>query len=84
MEKGHEAVALRLTLKAIFEKIGEIRPIAIVIDKRQFEYNTFKYIIDCDEACQENNETDRIQTKCHILLCWFHIKKTCIEYLIPK
>ena len=84
VDKGHEVVALRLTLKAIFEKMGQVRPNAIVIDKSKTEYNAFKYIIDRDEACWENSETGRIQTKCHLLLCWFHVKKAWIEHLIPK
>lgn len=80
VDKGHEAV----TLKAIFEKTGQVRSNAIVTDKCKIEYNAFKYIIDREEACWENNKNGRIQTKCHILLCWFHVKKTWIKHIIPK
>ena len=73
VDKNHESMALKLTLQAVFERMGNVRPNAIVIDKSKTEYNAFKYVIDRDTASWENIEEGRIQTKCHMLLCWFHV-----------
>ena len=51
MDNWHEAVTLRLILKSIFGKLGQVRLNAIVIDKSKIEYNAFKYIIDCEKTC---------------------------------
>ena len=84
VKSGQESMALKLTWKVVFDKMGSVRPNAIIIDKCMTEFNALKNVIDEDLWCWEISETCKVQTKCHILLCWFHIKKAWIENLLPK
>ena len=84
VKSGQESMALKLTLKAVFDKMRSVRPNAIVIDKCMTEFNALKNFIDEDLWCWEITETCKVQTKCHILLCWFHVQKAWIENLLPK
>ena len=76
--------ALYLTLKAVFENMGSIRPNAIVIDKDKTERIAVLKVIKEDRFCWEDKQIGGIQTKCRLLLCWFHAKKTWVEHLLPK
>lgn len=60
VDKKHQVVAFKLTLKAIFDKIDKIRPNFIVIDKNKIEYNIYIYIIDRNKVFCDNSEIDRI------------------------
>ena len=84
LKSGQESMALKLTMKSVFYKMGSVRPNTIIIDKCMTEFNALKDIIDKDLWCWKISETCKVQTKCHILLCWFHVKKTWIEKLLPK
>jgi hypothetical protein len=48
---GQEGVALQLNLKAVFDRLGDVRPNAIVIDKRNIEYNALMIVIEHDKFC---------------------------------
>jgi hypothetical protein len=48
---GQEGVALQLNLKAVFDRLGDVRPNAIVIDKRNIEYNALMNVIEHDKFC---------------------------------
>jgi hypothetical protein len=72
---GQEGVALELTIKAVFDRLGDVRPNAIVIDKSNTEYNALMKVIEHDKFCWMKNDNHIIQTHCHLLLCWFHAKK---------
>jgi hypothetical protein len=81
---NHESVALKLTLSVVFKSMDEVLPNAIVIDRSWTEHNAFKEVIDHDERCWENRSIGGTQTKCKLLLCWFHVKKAWTENLLPK
>ena len=81
-QAGHEATALRIILRAVFERMGPVRPNAIVIDKSTTEFNAFTTVINEDPWCWANNITGGEQTKCKLLLCWFHVKKAWMEHLV--
>jgi hypothetical protein len=81
---GQEGVALELTMKAVFDRLGDVRPNAIVIDKSNTEYNALMKVIEHDKFCWMKNDNHIIQTHCHLLLCWFHAKKAWVENLLPK
>ena len=81
-QEGHEATTLRLTLRAVFERMGPIRPNAIVIDKSATELNAFTAVINDDPWCWANNVIGGEQIKCKLLLCWFHVKKAWMEHLV--
>ena len=50
-QEGHEATTLRLTLWAVFEKMGPIRSNTIVIDKSATELNDSTTVINDDLWC---------------------------------
>ena len=81
-QASHEATTLRITLGAVFERMGPVRPNAIVIDKSTTEFNAFITVINEDPWCWANNITGSEQTKCKLLLCWFHVKKAWMEHLV--
>ena len=68
-QEGHEATTLKLTLWAVFERMGPIRPNAIVIDKNAIELNAFTTVINNDPWCWANNVIGGEQIKCKLLLC---------------
>ena len=64
--------------------MGTIWPNAIIIDKdKTKEIALIKAMLE-DASCWEDRESGRYQTKCQLLLCWFHGKKACVENLFPK
>ena len=75
---------LYLTLKSMFGNMGSIRPNAIVIDKDKTERIVVLKVIKEDRFYWEDEQIGGIQTKCRLLLCWFHAKKAWIEHLLPK
>lgn len=81
----HEIIALELTLRKVFSKMGHIRPSALVIDKSQQELEALLNVVEDDPHCwiYEANE-NRCQIACHVLLCWFHTKKAWVENLLPQ
>ena len=81
-QEGHEATTLRLTLRAVFERMGPIRPNVIVIDKSATELNAFTAVINDDPWCWANNVIGSEQIKCKLLLCWFHVKKAWMKHLV--
>ena len=83
-ESGQLGTALYLTLKVVFGNMGSIRPNAIVIDKDKTERIAVLKVIKEDRFCWEDEQIGGIQTKCRLLLCWFHAKKAWIEHLLPK
>ena len=83
IQAGHEATALRFTLRAVLDRMGPVRPNAIVIDKSIIELNAFTTVINEDPWCWANNITGGEQIKCKLLLCWFYVKKAWMEHLVP-
>ena len=81
-QEDHEATTLRLTLRAVFERMGPIRPNAIVIDQNAIELNASTAVINDYPWCWVNNVIGREQIKCKLLLCWFYVEKTWIEHLV--
>ncbi|KAI5077831.1 hypothetical protein GOP47_0007655 [Adiantum capillus-veneris] len=80
-----ESVALELTIRMIFWRMGSIRPNAIVIDKCPQELNAILSAVKDDPACwAEHSEGQRVQVACHVLVCWFHVKKAWVENLLPQ
>ena len=57
---------------------------AIVIDKDKTKRIVVLKVIKEDRFCWEDEKIGGIQTKCRLLLYWFHAKKTWIEHLLPK
>ena len=55
-----------------------------VIDKNKTEYDSYKAVIKKDPHCWEHGVVGGTQTKCHLLLYNFYIKKTWVENLLPK
>lgn len=81
----HDVIALQLTLKIVFERMGDIRPSAIVIDKSQQELDAILNVVNEDSNSWTILEDGtRHQTSCRVLLCWFHIKKAWVENLLPQ
>ncbi|KAI5060861.1 hypothetical protein GOP47_0023366 [Adiantum capillus-veneris] len=65
--------------------MGSIRPNAIVIDKCPQELNSILSAVKDDPACwAEHSEGQRVQVACHVLVCWFHVKKAWVENLFPQ
>jgi hypothetical protein len=64
--------------------MGTIRPSAIVIDKDKTERIALIRAIFEDDLCWKDCESGRYQSKCQLLLCWFHAKKAWVENLLPK
>eukprot|EP00058_Branchiostoma_floridae_P001717 XP_002587205.1 hypothetical protein BRAFLDRAFT_102090 [Branchiostoma floridae] len=56
------------------------RPNAIIIDKSLTEKRAIERAVENDTLSWE----DGTQTKCRLLLCWFHVKKAWTENLLPK
>lgn len=82
---SQEKVALELTFKTVFMKLGEVRPAAIVIDKSQQELEAILKVVDGDPYCWREDEDGRQQqVACRVLLCWFHVKKAWVENLLPQ
>ena len=65
-QEGHEATTLRLTMWAVFERMGPMRPNAIVIDKSATELNVFTAVINDDLWCWANNVIGGEQIKCKL------------------
>ncbi|MCO5564813.1 hypothetical protein L7F22_018481 [Adiantum nelumboides] len=81
----HDVIALEMTLRIMFSRLGSIRPAALVIDKSQQELETFLKVINEDPHCWESQvEGPHHQIACHIILCWFHAKKAWVENLLPQ
>lgn len=80
-QKGME---LWLSMKVVFQNMGMIQPNATLIDKAWIELNAIAKAINEYIWCWENQEIGRIQTKCKLLLCWFHTKKAWVEDLLSK
>ena len=81
----HDVIALSLTLKIIFGRIGNVRPSALVIDKSQQELEAIQNVVNEDPyswIIADNGA--RHQIACQILLCWFHTKKAWVENLLPQ
>lgn len=72
-QKGHEAIALGITLRAVFERMGRIKPKTIVIDKNETKLNTFTFGINNDLWCWAKNIIGGEQIQMQLLLCWFHV-----------
>ncbi len=82
---SQEKVALELTFKMVFAKLGQVRPAAIVIDKSQQELEAILKVVNEDHACwREEEDGQRQQIACKVLLCWFHVKKAWVENLLPQ
>jgi hypothetical protein len=64
--------------------MGTIRPNAIVIDKDKTERIALTRAIFEDDLCWKDCESGRYQSKCQLLLCWFHAKKAWVENLLSK
>ena len=73
-ESGQVGTILYLILKAVFGNIGSIQPNAIVIDKDKTERIVVLKVIKEDRFCWKDEQIGRIQTKCRLLLYWFHAK----------
>ena len=85
-DKGsnHEQVALETCLKVIFARMPRTRPNAIVIDKSWTSYNAISNVIAQDRESWIVTNGERSQTRCRLLLCQFHAKKSWVDNLLPK
>ena len=81
---NNEKDALEMTLRLVFKRMGSIRPNAIVIDKSWLEFNAIKKVVESDAYCWSMVDGVRKQVRCQLLLCWFHVKKAWVDYLLPK
>lgn len=80
-----ESNAIELTFKLIFSRMGNVRPKAIIIDKSAQELEAILKVVNQDPNCWiGGHEGDRVQTGCHVLVCWFHTKKAWVENLLPQ
>ncbi|XP_066298926.1 uncharacterized protein [Branchiostoma lanceolatum] len=75
----HEETGVRLGFEALLERMSA-RPNAIIIDKSLTEKRAIESAVQNDPLSWE----DGTQSKCHLLLCWFHVKKAWTENLLPK
>jgi hypothetical protein len=64
--------------------MGTIRPNTIVIDKDKTKKIALSKAILEDFSCWEDCDSSRYQTKCQLLLYWFHAKKVWVDNLLPK
>ena len=81
---NNEKDALEMTFRLVFKRMGSIRPNAIVIDKSWLEFNANKKVVESDAYCWNMVDGVRKQVRCQLLLCWFHVKKAWVDYLLPK
>lgn len=82
---SHESIALELTFRKVLSRMHGVRPTAIVIDKNPQELHSILKVIDEDPHCWDEGEGgNRHQIACHVLLCWFHVKKAWVENLLPQ
>lgn len=49
--KGHQTIALRLTFWVVFNRLGCLRPRALVIDKSIVELQAIADVVATDDAC---------------------------------
>ena len=82
LQERYEATALKLTLRAVFERMGPIRPNAKLIDKSATDLNVFTTVIDNNPWCWADNVIGGEHIKCKLLLCWFHVKKAWMKHLV--
>ena len=84
VKSGQESMALKLTIKVVFDKVKHVRPNAIIIHKFMTEFNVLQDVIDKYLWCWEINKLYKVQTKFYILLCRFNVKNAWIKNLLPK
>ena len=79
-----EEITLELSLKVVFEAIGNVRPTYIVIDKHKTSPLAIQKVVDEDKYCwrDELEGIEEIAEK--LLLCGFHIMKAWSEYLLTR
>ena len=80
----HEKIALHMALKFMFDKMDNVCPNAIVIDKSWTKYNAIRNVITEDPCCWQITNGEMKQISCKILLCWFHVKNAWVDDLLPK
>lgn len=81
-QDGHKATTLKLTLRAMFKSLEAITPNVIVIDINAIELNDFTTKINDKPWRWANNVVGGEQIKCKLMLCWFHVKKGWMKYLV--
>ncbi|KAI8517825.1 hypothetical protein Bbelb_038420 [Branchiostoma belcheri] len=79
VKTNHEETGVRLGFEAVLQRMTT-RPNAIIIDKSLTEKRAIERAVQNDPLSWE----DGTQTKCRLLLCWFHVKKAWTENLLPK
>ncbi|MCO5554036.1 hypothetical protein L7F22_007562 [Adiantum nelumboides] len=82
---SQESVALHITLQLVFQRMKNIRPKALVIDKCMTSLKAIKQVVDADPfrwAVREDGTHK--QVACIVLVCWFHTKKAWVEHLLPQ
>ena len=82
--EGHEGIAIKLALSAVFASIGEVRPSAIVIDKHKTFLNSINKVIFNDIHCWSFVNDTKIQIAGRIILCHFHVIKAWSENLLTR
>jgi len=82
-EEGHEGIAIELALTHVFANIGDVRPLAFIIDKQKTLLNAISHVVNNDIHCWKYGTIGEQVAK-HILLCWFHIMKAWCENLLTR
>ena len=72
---GHEGIAIELAFTYVFSNIGDVRPLAVIIDKNLISLNAIRCVVNNDIHCWKNGRVGEDQVAGHIFLCWFHVMK---------
>ncbi|KAI8493297.1 hypothetical protein Bbelb_293010 [Branchiostoma belcheri] len=76
-----EETGIKVGFTAVLQNL-KVRPNAIVIDKSLTEKRGIQAAVDQDPLSWDQEHSQ--QTKCRLILCWFHCKKAWTENLLPK
>ena len=79
-----ERISLELYLKVVFEAIGNVRPIFIVIDKHKISMFAIQKMVDEEKYCWKDELVRTEQIAEILLLCRFHITNAWSENLLTR
>ena len=81
-EKGHEGIAMKITLQYVFASIEGVRLSTIVIDKSPTSLSAIRTIVEKHPFCLKNDIIGGEQIAGWIFLCHFHMMKIWRENLL--
>ena len=84
VKEGHEGIALELALTHAFQSIGEVWPLAIVIDKHMTSLNAINNVVNNDSHCWIIEGNNKVHVAGRVLLCHFHVLKAWNENLLIR